>query len=71
MGFFHGLQTEFETAVVDEPSVFEPVKVYCIKQILKSVTLSLVSSSEPSTNLLKARSKPGNISDASSKGILE
>ena len=31
MGFFpKGLQNEFETAVVNEPSVCEPLKVYCI-----------------------------------------
>ena len=31
MGFFSkGLKTEFETAVVFEPSVFEPLKFYCI-----------------------------------------
>ena len=32
MGFFcKGLKSEFETAMVNEPSVFEPLKVYCIK----------------------------------------
>ena len=31
MGFFSkGLKNEFETAVVNEPSVFEPLKFYCI-----------------------------------------
>ena len=25
-----GLKNEFETAVVNEPSVFEPLKFYCI-----------------------------------------
>ena len=31
MGFFSkGLKNEFETAVVNEPSVFEPLKLYCI-----------------------------------------
>ena len=31
MGFFpKGLRNEFETAVVNEPSVFEPLKFYCI-----------------------------------------
>ena len=25
-----GLKNEFETVVVDEPSVFEPLKFYCI-----------------------------------------
>ena len=30
MGFFpKGLRNEFETAVVNEPSVFEPLKFYC------------------------------------------
>ena len=31
MGFFSkGLKQEFETAVVNEPSGFEPLKFYCI-----------------------------------------
>ena len=31
MGFCSkGLKNEFETAVVNEPSVFEPLKCYCI-----------------------------------------
>ena len=30
MGFFtKGFKNEFETAVVNEPSVFEPLKFYC------------------------------------------
>ena len=27
--FSNGLKNEFETAVVNEPSVFEPLKFYC------------------------------------------
>ena len=27
--FSKGLKNKFETAVVNEPSVFEPLKVYC------------------------------------------
>ena len=31
IGYFpKGLKNEFETAVVNEPSLFEPLKVYCI-----------------------------------------
>ena len=30
MGFSQGLKNEFETAVVNEPSVFEPLKFCCI-----------------------------------------
>ena len=31
MSFFsQGLKNEFETAMVNEPSVFEPLKFYCI-----------------------------------------
>ena len=31
MGFCsNGLKNEFQTAVVNEPSVFEPLKLYCI-----------------------------------------
>ena len=34
MGFFtKGLKNEFETTVVNEPSVFEPLKFYCIYQV--------------------------------------
>ena len=29
MRFFYGLKNEFETAMVNEPSVFEPPKFYC------------------------------------------
>ena len=28
--FSNGLKSEFETAVVNEPPVFEPLKFYCI-----------------------------------------
>ena len=28
--FFKGLKNEFETDMVNEPSVFEPLKFYCI-----------------------------------------
>ena len=31
--FFKGLKNEFETAVVNELSVFEPLKFYCIYTI--------------------------------------
>ena len=34
IGFFSkGLKNEFETAVVNEPSVFEPLKFYCISSL--------------------------------------
>ena len=33
MGFVsYGLKNEFETAVVNEPSVFKPMKFYCTKE---------------------------------------
>ena len=33
MGYFSkGLKIEFETAVVNEPSVFEPLNFYCIHE---------------------------------------
>ena len=31
--FFWGLKNKFETALVNEPSVFEPLKFYCIMLI--------------------------------------
>ena len=33
-GFSQGLGNEFETAGVNEPSVFEPLKFYCINWVL-------------------------------------
>ena len=40
MGFFSkGLKNEFETAVVNEPSVFEPLKLYCITTLSAFVSL--------------------------------
>ena len=37
MGFFsQGHKNEFETAVVNEPSVFEPLKFYCISKGIKA-----------------------------------
>ena len=30
MGFSQGIKSEFETAVANETSVFEPLKFYCI-----------------------------------------
>ena len=36
MGFFLGLKNKFQTAVVDEPSEFEPLKFYCIQILLTS-----------------------------------
>ena len=34
MGFFpKGLKNDFETAVVNEPSVLEPLKFYCIRYL--------------------------------------
>ena len=43
MGFCSkGLKNKFETAVVNEPSVFEPLKFYCsIKMQYESVTRDL------------------------------
>ena len=31
--FIKGLKDEFETALVNEPSVFEPLKFYCIYSV--------------------------------------
>ena len=49
MGFFSkGLKNEFETAVVNEQSVFEPLKSYCIKS-----TVFQTNSADMSLNLPK------------------
>ena len=32
-----GLKNKFETAMVNKPSVFEPLKVYCVNEFSKSV----------------------------------
>ena len=31
--FFKGFNKEFETTMVNEPSVFEPLKFYCISEV--------------------------------------
>ena len=44
MGFFsNGLQNEFETAVVNEPSVFEPLKIYCVALKTNSIVVTTVT----------------------------
>ena len=44
MGFFaKGLKKEFETAVVNEPSVFEPLKFYCIQNLFISTAAGVNS----------------------------
>ena len=45
IGFFSkGLKDEFETAVVNEPSVFEPFKFYCIwSEVTKTIQEKLFS----------------------------
>ena len=43
MDFFKGLKDEFETAVVNEPSVFESLKFYCIVKIYKIIFFVNVS----------------------------
>ena len=43
-GFFsQGLKNEFETAVVNEPSAFEPLKFYCITK--KAYIINMVEMS--------------------------
>ena len=41
MGFLLGVKNEFEIAVVNEPSVFEPLKFYCM--ILNTCFYSAIS----------------------------
>ena len=44
MGFFaNGLKKEFETAVVNEPSVFQPLKFYCIQNLFISTAAGVIS----------------------------
>ena len=40
--FSQGLKNEFEKAVVNEPSVFEPLKFYCMQYHTQSIGLPLV-----------------------------
>ena len=46
MGFSHGLKKEFETAVVNEPSVFETLKFYCILRWPKWLTFHFHTTSQ-------------------------
>ena len=56
MGIFSkGLKNEFETAVVNEPSVFEPLKFFCImkKSLDHETKLMAQYASPPSIDLLQ------------------
>ena len=39
MGFSKELKNEFETVVVNEPSVFESLKFYCICKVIQNLQL--------------------------------
>ena len=47
--FSNGLKNEFETAMVNEPSVFEPLKFYCILKciVAKEARMTVVLFSNP------------------------
>ena len=45
--YFRGLKNEYETAVINEPSVFDPLKFYCIREITQ-VLLNVVNVSQRS-----------------------
>ena len=59
--FFKGLKNKFETAVVNEPSVFEPLKLYCtyIHVMLLDVSIEFSSSYEVSMLLNSVLLRPG------------
>ena len=40
MGFFSKGQNKFETADVNEPSVFEPLKFYCINKTIHTLKMT-------------------------------
>ena len=42
IGFSQGLKNEFETVVVNEPSVFDPLKFYCMWIIIPKLSLLLL-----------------------------
>ena len=44
--FSKGLKNEFETALVNEPSVFEPLKFYCITLFLGKKSLRVFMRAE-------------------------
>ena len=48
--FFKGLKKEFKRAVVNEPSVFEPLKFYCIKEW---TIMDLASSTRATENMTR------------------
>ena len=59
--FSKGLNNEFETAVVKEPSVFEPLKFYCIVKNdcgYPSLSLSLSLSLYVSVNIFLSLPRP-------------
>ena len=55
--FSKELKNEFETAMVNEPSVFEPLKFYCICIITECTTLMCLSIGTPKNNKFSICSK--------------
>ena len=45
--FSKGFKNEFETAVVNEPSVFEPLKFYCILLIFENIYILTLFTEKP------------------------
>ena len=54
--FFWGLKNEFETAVVNESLVFEPLKFYCIVATLRC-----------SEATVRSKTSPGSVADISAR----
>ena len=47
LGFSKGLQNELETAMVNKPSVFEPLKFYCSKpKVMSALHISITDFSK-------------------------
>ena len=55
MGIFKGLKNEFKIAVVNEPSVFEPLTVYCIMLQMRISILILSNNATPKNSERKKR----------------
>ena len=43
MGFSEGLKSEFETSMVNDPSVFEPLKFYCNRKVMLTTRGHMIS----------------------------
>ena len=71
MGYFKGLKNEFETAVVDEPSVFEPPKFYCNSGLAFDTCLFWIVDNLTTTKNCTVTLRPGDWDPSKNQAVVK